>query len=132
MNEVNFEGKLWERLHSLEVDVARLQEGKKAAEIALALANKALEHTQAQQNEWRQENIDQRALFMTEDKTRGLLSEEGAERRALEGRVSVLEKGGSAQSGRHSAFEDVWLKFAVVVTLLMTAAGLLHSLMATK
>ena len=81
----------------------------------------ALRHAQEVSNEWRKENIDQRALFMTEDKTRGLLAEEASERRAIDGRVAVLEKGGSSATGRHSAFEDIWLKLTVIVTLLIAA-----------
>jgi hypothetical protein len=116
--------KLREKVHSLEVEVARLQEQQIAGDKALIIANKSLEHTQAVSNEWRKENLDQRALFPTTNKVDGQFSVEASERRALEGRVLLLEKGSTVGQGRQSAFGDVWVKFVVVATLLMAALGL--------
>jgi hypothetical protein len=116
--------RLLEKIHDLEVDVARLQEQEKAAGRALIIANEALKHSQAVSNEWRKENIDQRALYPTIPYVDGKFSTEGSERRSLEARVYLLEKAGSTGSGRSSAFSDVWVKFVVVATLLMAAWGL--------
>ena len=124
--------KLREKVHSLEIDVARLQEKSKAAHDALAIASAALEHNQAVSNEWRKENIDQRALFMTDDKVRGLLAEEASERRAVEGRVTVLEKSASSDIGKRSAFDAVWVKGAVIATLILTGIGVVYKFITGK
>src|ERR1700733_1640888 len=107
-------GMLREKVQALEIEIARMQEQKKAADMALELARRALEHSQAASNEWRQENIDQRSLFMSEDKVRGLMATEATERRALEGRVGVLEKAGSTGEGRHGAFDSVWVRATTI------------------
>jgi len=117
--------KLREKVQQLQVDVARLQEGKKAADEALTLARMAMQRQQDASNEWRQENIDQRTLYPTSGKVDGMLAAEAAERRALEGRITSLENLGSKTLGRSSAFDDVWLKFVVVFTLMISAVGLI-------
>ena len=116
--------KLRDKVHSLEIAVARLQEQQVAGDKALVIANKSLEHTQAVSNEWRKENLDQRALFPTTNRVDGMFSVEASERRALEARVILLEKGSTVGQGRQSAFSDVWVKFVVVATLLMAGIGL--------
>jgi hypothetical protein len=118
-----------DKCHALEISVARLQEQEKASDKALTIATDALKHSQSVSNEWRKENLDQRALFPTTNKVDGQFATEGAERRALEARVLILEKSGNVGEGKHSAFEAVWVKFAVVVTLLIALAGLIQKLM---
>ncbi len=124
--------KLREKVQKMEVDVARLEEQTKAADRALIIANEALKHAQAVSNEWRKENIDQRATYPTTNKVDGQFSTEQAERRALESRVLVLENAGSKDQGKHSAFDAVWLKITVVVTMLMTAAALAYKFVTGK
>jgi hypothetical protein len=115
---------LIEKIHRLEIEIARLQEQKEASGEALLLANAALQHNQAISNEWRKENIDQRALFMTKIEVQGLLNEEAGNRRALEGRVTVLEKASSTYSGEKSAIDSVWIKAIAIAGLMVTLLGL--------
>jgi hypothetical protein len=115
---------LIEKIHRLEIEIARLQEQKEASGEALLLANAALQHNQAISNEWRNENIDQRALFMTKIEVQGLLNEEAGNRRALEGRVTVLEKASSTYSGGKSAIDSVWIKAIAIAGLMVTLLGL--------
>jgi hypothetical protein len=115
---------LLDKVHELEVEVARLQEQKNAADTALVIAREALEHNQAVSNEWRRENIDQRALFMTQEKAQGLINSESLERRALEARVTVLERAGSAYSGSHSTLESVWVKMVAIASLIIGLFGI--------
>jgi hypothetical protein len=124
--------KLREKVHELEVEVARLQEQEKAADRALVIANKALEHSQASSNEWRKENIDQRATYPTISKVDGQFSTESSERRSLENRIILLEKSGSADQGKHSAFDVVWVRAAVVISMLLTAIGLAYKFVTGK
>jgi hypothetical protein len=106
-----------ERIHDLDVEVARLQEQKKASDVALDLARHALEHAQQNSNEWRQENIDQRALTLSKNEANGLFATEASERRALESRIVVLERDSSS----------VWLRALVVAGLVLGAvATVLH------
>jgi hypothetical protein len=116
---------LRDKVQTLEIEIARLQEQKTASDRALELARVALEHSQAASNEWRQENIDQRGLFVTDDKVRGLLSAEAIERRALEGRVAVLEKVGSEGQGRHGAFDSLWTRAIGIAFVVIALAGLI-------
>lgn len=116
---------LLEKLHQLELEITRLQEQKRAADIALDLAREALLHSQAAANEWRQENIDQRALFITEEKARGLANVEEGQRRALEGRVAVLEKAANQNVGGRIVAESVWVKAGVIASLLIGIAALI-------
>lgn len=118
-----------DKCHALEISVARLQEQEKAADKALTIATDALKHSQSVSNEWRKESLDQRALFPTTNKVDGQFATEGAERRALEARVLILEKSGNVGEGKHSAFETVWVKAAVVATLLIALAGLISKLL---
>lgn len=106
--------KLREKAHDLEVKVARLEEQEKAGDRALAIASRALEHSQTVSNEWRKENIDQRALFPTTAKVDGQFQTEAAERRAVESRVYVLEKASNADQGKHSA-NILWLGLAITI-----------------
>jgi hypothetical protein len=106
-----------DKIHALEIEIARLQEKNTAGDRALTLARQALEHTQAASNEWRQENIDQRALFMTEEKVRGLMNAEEIKRMALEGRVVILEQAGYKSIGSHTTTESVWVKAIAVAGL---------------
>jgi hypothetical protein len=117
--------KLREAVHQLEVHVAVQAAEAKASEKALVLARNALEHAQAASNEWRQENIDQRALFMTEDKVRGLFETEAAERRSLESRILSLEKIKVADTGRSSAFSSVWVVTTTIAFIVIAAVGLI-------
>ncbi len=121
--------KLREKVHELEVDVARLQENKKDADKALDLARTAMERSQAASNEWRQENIDQRALYPTVGKVEGLMQTEAAERRSLEARISALEKSNLQNVGRGSAFNDVWLKFITVATLVSAVVIMIYKVL---
>jgi hypothetical protein len=116
---------LLDKLHELEIEIARLQEQKDGSERALVLAREALEHNQAVSNEWRKENIDQRALFMTQEKAQGLINSEAQERRALDGRVSVLERQASSYTGSHSTIESVWVKAVAVAGLILGIFGLI-------
>lgn len=114
-----------DKIHALEVEVARLQEKIIAGDRALTLAREALEHAQAASNEWRQENLDQRALFMTEEKVRGLMTAEEIQRRALEGRVVVLEKASLMYAGGHTTVESVWVKAIGLLGLLLVVLGII-------
>lgn len=117
---------LREKVHLLEIAVARLQEQQKAAASALVIANKALEHSQQASNEWRQENIDQRDLYPQKLDVNGRFNTEAAERRSLEGRISKIELSLGEETGKQSGFDSVWLKGAVVITMLMTAISLIY------
>jgi hypothetical protein len=112
--------KVRDEVTELRIDVARLQTQKEGDETALELAKKASDHAQAASNEWRKENIDQRALFTTKNTVDGLMAEERAERRALEARVKVIETVGSKDEGKHSAFDAIWVKVAVIATLALS------------
>ena len=96
--------KLREKCHLLEIAVARLQEQELASDRALVIANQSLQHSQAVSNEWRKENIDQRALYPTISKMEGMFATEGSERRALENRIVVLEKGQSSDLGKNATW----------------------------
>ena len=124
--------KLREKVQVLEVSVARLQEQEKAKAEALVIAREALSHSQQVSNEWRKENIDQRALYPTTPKMEGMFATESSERRSLENRIIVLEKAGATGGGRHAAFEAVWVKFAAVAALVMTALSIVYKLVTGK
>lgn len=76
---------LLEKVHKLELQIARLQEQKVASAEALVIARNALEHNQEISNEWRKENLDQRALFLTKIEAFGITN-------ALDARVAMLER----------------------------------------
>jgi hypothetical protein len=114
-----------DKIQALEIQIARLQEKIIAQENALVLARQALERSQAASNEWRQENIDQRALFMTEDKVRGLMDTEESKRNALEGRVVILERANFLAQGSHVTAESVWVKGFAIAGALMGLYGIL-------
>lgn len=122
--------KVREKVHCLEVSVARLQEQSKASAEALVIANDNLKHAQTVANEWRKENIDQRALYPTIGKVEGMFTTESSERRALEARVNAIEKIGSQATGRGGAFSDVWLKFVAVFAMVVSALGLIYGFLA--
>jgi len=124
----NENGILRTKVNELEIEIVRLQEQKKAAAEALIIARAALDHNQSVSNEWRKENIDQRALYMTTEKAQGLINGEAQERRALEGRVSILEKAGSQGEGRHNAFDSLWTRAIGLALLLVALAGLIAKL----
>jgi hypothetical protein len=117
--------RLRDEVQTLQIEVARLQEKESAAAAALIIANEALKHTQAVQNEWRKENIDQRALFSTIARTEGMFSTEAADRRALEGRVAVVEKASVSDAGKHEAFSTVWANAAKWVALILSGSWLI-------
>jgi hypothetical protein len=119
--------KLRDLTHKLDVEVAVLKQAKADSDKALVIADEALKHAQAVSNEWRKENIDQRATYPTIAKVDGQITTEQAERRALESRVVLLEKTGNADLGKHSAFDTVWVRFAVILTFVLTVVGLLWS-----
>jgi hypothetical protein len=119
--------RLRDKMHELEVDVARLQEQEKASDRALIIAADALRHAQATSNEWRKENLDQRALFPTTNKVDGQFTTEASERRALEARVVLLEKAGNAGQARSSAFGDVWVKFVAIAGLLLAGLSFFYN-----
>jgi hypothetical protein len=56
------------------------------------------------------------------------MATEATERRALEGRVGVLEKSGSQGEGRHNAFDTVWTRAIGLALLIVAAAGLIAKL----
>lgn len=84
--------KLREGLAGAKVDIARLQEQGKASAEALRLADRILESWKASANEWRQENIDQRNLFPSEDKVQGWFA-------TVNTRLSNLENSKAGLSG---------------------------------
>jgi hypothetical protein len=124
--------KLRDKVHELDVDVAVLKQAKLDSDKALAIADEALKHAQQVSNEWRKENIDQRNLFPDKNEVNGRFTVEGTRREALEARVSVIEKVGSSAVGRHSAFDDVWLKLTVVAALLVSVVSFLYHFLTGK
>jgi len=124
--------KLRDKVHALEISVARLQEQEKAAAAALVIAREALTHAQEVSNEWRKENIDQRNLYPTSSKMEGLFATESSERRSLENRIIILEKINATGGGRHTAFEAMWVKFVAVSALVMTALSIIYKMVTGK
>jgi hypothetical protein len=100
----------------VDVKIARLEEKLAASDRALELARQALGTWQAASNEWRQENIDQRAMYMTTDKATSLIQAESSQRYALEARVRVLEDSNKSDTGRHGAFNTTWIVIAFIIT----------------
>jgi hypothetical protein len=112
--------KLREKVQSLEIAVARLQEQELASDRALVIANQSLQHSQAVSNEWRKENIDQRSLYPTISKMEGMFATESSERRSLENRIIKLENAQSTDSGKSTAFDAVWVKAALIISAIGT------------
>jgi hypothetical protein len=102
--------------NGLDIKVARLEERLIASDRALELARESLKSWQAASNEWRQENIDQRAQYMTIDKTQALLAAESAQRYSLEARVRILEDTAKLSVGQHSAINTTWVVVAFIIT----------------
>lgn len=124
--------KLRAMVHSLDVKVAILEQSKIDSEKALGIAELALKHSQSVSNEWRKENIDQRGLFPNKEEVNGKLATEAALRGALEGRIYVLEKANNTDAGRHSAFDTVWMKGAMIATLALTALSIIYKFLTGK
>jgi hypothetical protein len=111
--------KLREKCHELEIAVARLQEQELASDRALVIANQSLQHSQAVSNEWRKENIDQRALYPTISKMDGMFATEAAERRSLENRIIIIEKEQSNQSGRLATWGTVLTLVIIAIQIVL-------------
>ena len=111
--------KLREKCHELEISVARLQEQELASDRALVLANQSLQHSQQVSNEWRKENIDQRALYPTIAKVEGMAATESSERRSLENRIILLEKAQSMQAGRLATWGTVLTLVVIAIQVLL-------------
>ena len=58
---------------SIDVKIARIEERLLASEKALGLANQSLTLCKESSNEWRQENTEQRALYVTKDQAYGMM-----------------------------------------------------------
>lgn len=103
--------KLRDLAHTLEVDVARLQEKDSAAKEALTLANKALDSYKQANNEWRaslEDAHDEINKYMLTETADARFDKEAGQRGALTDRVFSLEKNRNEQSGRNSGIEKAW------------------------
>lgn len=116
--------RLREKVHSLEVELAVLKQSGFDSDKALIIADAALKHSQEVSNEWRKENIDQRDLFPNKDEVNGKFATEASERRALEQRIVVLERAGSAGQGAHSA--NIYAIGLVIVAINIIIAVMFH------
>jgi hypothetical protein len=100
----------------LNVEVARLQEQVKGDARALSLSRDELNSWKLSQNEWRQENVDQRALYITTDRAEAMIKGEAALRAGLEGRVYALERAEVSHRGRGEGYSNSWIiGFGVLV-----------------
>jgi hypothetical protein len=102
-------------IRKLEITVARLEERLMASEKALELAREISTAWQASSNEWRKENIDQRALYPTIDKVESMF-------KTLEARLSPLEKIQATFAGEEKGTLNVWGIVNSVLILLLAAA----------
>jgi hypothetical protein len=109
-------GVLREKVQSLEVEIARLQEQKKAADQALIIARASLDHAQAQSNEWRATLTDWKDDCPTKNEARGWIDAESAERRALSDRLALLEKDAGT----------IWIRALVVAGAVIAAVAALQ------
>ena len=109
-------GQLREKVQSLEVEIARIQEQKRAADQALIIAKASLDHAQAQANEWRATLTDWKDDCPTKVEARGWVDHESAERQALSARVSILEKDAGT----------VWIRALVVAGAVIAAVAALN------
>lgn len=113
--------KLREKSERHTEDIARLQEKVTAAAAALEIARQTMESYKITNNEWRQENLDQRSLFPTEDKVRGLID-------ALAMQVNMLKENRQEEMGRHAGLNSVWVAVTVGGALFLTAIGIVVAL----
>lgn len=109
---------------STMIKVARLEERLMASDKALDLARASLTAWQSASNEWRQENIDQRAMFMTIDKAQSLVATEAALRASLEGRIWAIEQARQVDVGKQAAFSSTWAITCTVITIIISATAL--------
>jgi hypothetical protein len=114
-----------ERVRLVELDIARIQTREIASKEALEISRNAYEHAQANSNEWRKENLDQRALFPTTEKVEAMVAKEVSQREALAERIGALETIHSSQEGRGGAFKAVWTQFLLVAGLAAALGALL-------
>lgn len=109
----------------LGLKVARLEEKIVAADSALSLAREALTRWQATSNEWRQENIDQRQMYLTIDKGHSLIATEAAFRYALEARMRIMETTVTEGSGKAQGSHATLAIAATVITIVISLAAVL-------
>lgn len=96
----------------------------KAADAALVLAHGMMETWKESSNEWRKENMDQRAQYITIDKANALISVEASLRGALEGRVRVLEDSSKMEGGGHSALSTAWIVVAFTISSIISIVSI--------
>lgn len=111
-------------LNELMVRLARIEEKVNAADNALVLARESLTRWQTTSNEWRQENIDQRAEYLTIEKGNSLINIEGAARNALEARVRILEQTSIQSSGKSQGSNSVIAIIFTIITIIISATAL--------
>jgi len=110
-----------EKVHILDVRVARLEEQYKAKEKALELIAISLTDYKAQANEWRgtvQDIIGKNPTRVEVQATFDRLSD----------KVSVLERAENKSEGKSSGFNASWLIAVGVATLVLMAGGIVVAL----
>lgn len=115
---------LVDKINALSVQLARLEEKLMASDKALDLARVALQAWQATSNEWRQENIDQRAMYMTREKVESLISAESISRNALSNRLELLEQKAQVDMGSQKAASSIWAVAVTVTTVIISTTML--------
>lgn len=110
----DFEDRRNGQIQELSVKIARLEERLMAADKALELARQISTAWQLSSNEWRKENIDQRALYPTSDKVTALIS-------AVEIRLTLLEKVNQEKSGEFTGSINVLSVINTVLILVLAA-----------
>lgn len=120
--------KLRDKMEQVRIDVARLQEQAAGNEKALELATKTLDAYKANSNEWRQENLEQRAIFPSEDKVHGWFETVNTRVGSLENstniRLASLEASRTEDLGKRGGFSTVWGVTVTVILIVLAAAGL--------
>lgn len=107
-----------EKISTLRERIARLEEKGLGMDKALELADARLKAWQESSNEWRKENIDQRALFITREKAESLFNEVNL-------RLSILEKNKVSTGGEKIAYHNVWVILVAVISFLISLSVLI-------
>lgn len=103
----------------LQISVARLEEKLKASASALELARLQLEVWKASANEWRQENVDQRRLYMTLDKAESVFN-------ALSARTNALEGAAQRKEGKEFSSREIVAWLIAAISIVVSIIALKH------
>jgi hypothetical protein len=108
---------LSEKVRLLEIKMAVIETKQSEGDKALDLAREITDAWKLTANEWRDENVDQRNLYLTIEKGQALVAVESAQRGTLESRVSNLQEVIKINQGEKMGSSDVWKNIVTIFSM---------------